>query len=597
MSSSAAKPGVDRADADADAEAAPDPSRIPGDESAEANAAEATRGTARSDLGTLGGVRLLSIIGRGGMGEVYLGRHLTMNVDVAVKVIKGGLELSKRFQREAELSARVIHENVVRIYNAGIEGDRLYLVQEFIDGPNLKQLLRDGGAMPWRRALELTRQIARGLSAAHRAAIVHRDVKPSNVMVAADGTAKITDLGLARHLVDEPDETQTGAVLGTPTYMAPEQAKDSRKVSPRSDVYALGVTLFQLLTGVTPFQKVGHTSMLLAHIHDPVPDIRALVDGLPDAIARLVERMLAKDPARRPADGQAVVDELDAICAPGAALGVGRRSHRRWRTIVVGGAVMTIALAAMTVLAVRERSADAPRTAAMDAREQALPASKARESAIPNATIPPAQPAIPPVPAIDTWQSPPRAVFLLADRLPPEQMVAISKAMRVSGLPVVEREKIDALTAEQDLSTDHRIDTATMGRLGRLVGGHIAVFAASVSDHLEVRTVVVESGELADFQIVAPSDIATTVPAMIAAAANLLPAQGYATSAGDEADATLGSVHGLRVGDRLQIWSGTAADRGTRLAVAQVTAVSRSSSTIRTDAVARQRRLVTKIEQ
>ncbi|MBA3710769.1 MAG: serine/threonine protein kinase, partial [Planctomycetes bacterium] len=296
-------------------------------------ASASTRGDSRSSdvpgFGTLGGVRLLSVIGTGGMGQVYLGHHLTLNIEVAVKVIKDGLSSAKRFQREAELSARVIHENVVRVYHAGVENESLFLVQEFIDGRNLKQVLRDDGRLPWRRALDIALQAARGLAAAHAAGIVHRDVKPSNLMITARGGVKVTDLGLARHLFQELDDTQTGAVLGTPAYMAPEQAKDSRSADQRCDVYSLGVTLFQMLAGEVPFAKVGHTSMLLAHIHDPVPDIRARVADLPEGVARLVHSMLAKAPERRPADGGAVVDLLERLRASdGAATGAPAIDHR-----------------------------------------------------------------------------------------------------------------------------------------------------------------------------------------------------------------------------------------------------------------------------
>jgi serine/threonine-protein kinase len=251
-----------------------------------------------------GRYRLLGLLGRGGVGEVWRAEDLQLGRPVAIKLLRrlegDALSSLERFKREAQATARLSHPNVVATYDIGSTDDRAYLVMELVRGGDLAQLLRNHGLPPAEEVADLAIQAARGLDAAHAAGIVHRDVKPANLLLSSDGTLKITDFGIARMLGTENTGGLTGPVLlGTAAYLSPEQVR-GEPATPASDRYALGCVLYELLAGRTPFTGEAH-EVLDGHVRsEPVP----VLAYRPDAgagLANLVMHLLAKDPAVRPA--------------------------------------------------------------------------------------------------------------------------------------------------------------------------------------------------------------------------------------------------------------------------------------------------------
>lgn len=517
----------------------------------------------------LGGVKIIRLIGEGGMGRVYLGRHAILDLDVAVKVMHDRFGDRARFLSEARLAAKIRHPHIVGVHHAGIEHGFRFLVMDYVAGKTLKQLVKERGRLPWREAAGYILQAAQGLAAAHRQAIIHRDVKPSNMLLDAAGCLKVADLGLARFMVDAQPGTVTGQILGTAEYMAPEQAREPRQVTPAADVYALGASLYHLIAGKVPFGGAGIADILVAHRTSPVPDLRREVPDLPPAIAGFVKRLLAKDPIHRPADGSAVVSELEhllglATVTTAQAAAPAMRSGSRRRFLIGASAAAAMAM----VLVGWSRWNGAPPGAS---HPLAVPPAPHQA---PAAVHPPAAIQAPAV--ADPWQTPPRAVFALTDKLPAAVLAELDAACLASGLPVVERQRIDSLVREQDLVASGHADPATAGRIGRLVGGHIAIFATAIEDRVEVRTVLVESGEVVSSRFVAPGEAAQSVGAGIAAAIALLPVQGRVTAEGGRLLVSAGTRQGLRVGDRLDLRR----DGGGGFAQATVTAVERDRAVI-----------------
>ncbi|MBK7876854.1 MAG: serine/threonine protein kinase [Planctomycetes bacterium] len=240
------------------------------------------------------------LVGRGGMGAVYRATHPRLARTVAIKLLRADLarspDFAERFLREARALARLAHPSIVALHDAGEREGRLYLVMEHVDGANLRRLLRDGRLAP-ARALALARDLCCALEFAHAAGVIHRDLKPENVLVDAQGRVKLADFGLAKLPSDDaPALTGTGDAMGTPHYMAPEQLERPRAVDARADLYALGVVLYEMLTGVLPLGR-----------YEP-PSRRAEVELDVDLV---VERALARDPERRYADAGAMRAELE----------------------------------------------------------------------------------------------------------------------------------------------------------------------------------------------------------------------------------------------------------------------------------------------
>ncbi len=260
------------------------------------------------------GYEILGRLSRGGMGIVYKARHQKLNRIVALKMILAGEHADEdqvaRFYREAEAVARLSHPNIVAIYDIGLANDRPYLALEYLPGGSLEQLFRQG-PLPPRQSAQLLATLAQAVHTAHLAGIVHRDLKPANVLLAEDGTAKITDFGVAKRC-EAPEQTQIGQIIGTPAYMAPEQAKgESRSVGPAADVYALGAILYEALTGRPLFQ--GDTALVILDkilSDDPTPP-RQLIPGVPADLETVCLKALHKEPKDRYATAQEFADELD----------------------------------------------------------------------------------------------------------------------------------------------------------------------------------------------------------------------------------------------------------------------------------------------
>jgi eukaryotic-like serine/threonine-protein kinase len=261
---------------------------------------------------------LEELVGSGGMSTVFRARDLQLDRLVAIKILHERYledpEYVERFRREARAVAKLSHPNIVTVIDRGDDGGRQYIVFEHVEGENLKELVTRTGRMSPRRALELVIPVADGLAFAHEHGLVHRDVKPQNVLLSSEGEVKVTDFGIARSLDVEHGVTQTGTVLGTSEYLAPEQAS-GEPVSPATDEYSLGVVLWELLAGEVPFTGENFVAVALRHVNEPPP---RLLDQRPDLSPRLaaaVERALAKDPARRFPSMSALAAELRACLA------------------------------------------------------------------------------------------------------------------------------------------------------------------------------------------------------------------------------------------------------------------------------------------
>jgi len=276
-------------------------------------------------LGQLGEYQLLEKLGEGGMGAVYKAMHTKLGRLVALKLLPADRlrdeQAIARFEREMKAVGAVDHPNIVRAMDAReVEGTR-FLVMEYVEGVNLNVLGRECHPLPVADACEIVRQAALGLEDVHRHGLVHRDVKPSNLMVTPQGVVKLLDLGLARCQFDPElgDEvTGTGMAMGTVDYMAPEQIADSRSVDIRADIYSLGCTLYKLLSGRTPFSGPKYKTAgqkMAAHLRDPVPPIGQFRAEVPPEVVRLVERMLAKDPAGRFSRPAEVADAIGPLAA------------------------------------------------------------------------------------------------------------------------------------------------------------------------------------------------------------------------------------------------------------------------------------------
>ncbi len=265
----------------------------------------------------IGRYEILATVGRGAMGIVYKARDPVIDRVVAIKQIalspglspEGRAEFTRRFFREAKAAGKLQHPNVVTIYDMGEEEGSPFMAMEFVEGVSLGQLLKTRGSLPPGEALALTRQIARGLAYAHEQGVVHRDVKPDNILVDAKGRAVVTDFGVA-HL-EASDMTRTGEILGTPHFMSPEQVT-GQPLDGRSDLFSLGVVLFQILSGDRPF-KGDTVSTICYHIvhSSPQPDIDQL--GLHPRLAALLARLLAKRREERYADGESLVLAIDSV--------------------------------------------------------------------------------------------------------------------------------------------------------------------------------------------------------------------------------------------------------------------------------------------
>jgi len=247
--------------------------------------------------------RLDRKLGEGGMAIVYCGTDIVLRRRVAVKVLRAQYaadeEFVRRFYQEAESAARLSHPNIVNTYDVGRENDTYFIVMELVDGPSLAEIISADGKLPEPVAIDYATQIASGLSYAHRVGLLHRDIKPANVLVTKDDVVKLSDFGIARAVSQQTMTlTKPGLVMGSVYYMPPEQALGT-ELHEASDLYSLGIVLYQMLTGKLPFTGESPVSVALKHVHDPVPTIDAKESGVSPALVAIVNRLLQKKPENR----------------------------------------------------------------------------------------------------------------------------------------------------------------------------------------------------------------------------------------------------------------------------------------------------------
>jgi len=333
-----------------------------------------------AELTSIGGHRLLRLLGEGGMGRVYLAEDETLGRRTAIKVVSerfaADADARARFLREARAMATVEHPHVVRVYSFGESAGSAYLVMELIEGEMLSARLGREGPLPPSEALRIVQQVVEALQAAWEKKLVHRDIKPSNILLDSKGQVHVADFGLAKPIQMATEEgdaslTATGSILGTPHYLSPEQAR-GKVVDFRSDIYSLGVVLYELLTGERPFEGATPIEVVAHHLQDPVPPLGSLRPDLPQSISSSVEWMTAKDPSQRPESLAALRERIDAILTRGSSLagaattpqpaskhGGGRR---RW----LMATLTTLAVAAIGWQAWRSLSREAPLPGASD---------------------------------------------------------------------------------------------------------------------------------------------------------------------------------------------------------------------------------------
>jgi serine/threonine protein kinase len=267
-----------------------------------------------------GGYEILQELREGGMGRVFRARHLTLQRDVALKVLVDRYADDEsyrlRFLTEARAVARLNHRNIVQIYDFGQVEAIFFLAMELVPGLSVGDRIKLNGRFTEREAIAVVRQACSALSVAHAAGIVHRDVKPDNLILSDDGVVKLVDLGLAKSLSDDQHLTQTGVVSGTPHYISPEQIAGLKDIDGRSDIYSLGATLFHMVTGRTPFEGSSPMVVVAKHLHEEPEDPRTLVPGLGPGICAVIRKMMARDRNQRYSDMK-VVDEVLSLLEVG----------------------------------------------------------------------------------------------------------------------------------------------------------------------------------------------------------------------------------------------------------------------------------------
>ena len=261
---------------------------------------------------TLGQYRILDVLGRGGMGQVFLAQHVMMGRTVAIKVLpreKSTSEAEAAFQREIRMLSRLDHDNLLRALDAGHDGKVYYMVTELVPGLDLRQQVLKYGKLDEIRAASVISQAARGLGYAHAQGLVHRDMKPANLLVTPEGVVKVLDLGLAGSVI-EGEAMRIGRVVGTMDFMAPEQIRSVDTVGPAADIYAIGCTLYFAITGEVPFPGGTRQEKARRQLAEQPRPIQQLEPRVGDAFCRAVEAMMQKDPGERPPSAQAVIELL-----------------------------------------------------------------------------------------------------------------------------------------------------------------------------------------------------------------------------------------------------------------------------------------------
>ena len=439
------------------------------------------------------------LLASGGCGHVFRGRHTQLGIEVAVKVLDvgkaaGDTQMADRFLVEARALAKLRHQNIVRIYEVGEYNDLYFLIMDFIEGQDLSQFIRARGAMELDQAMKVMLQVSSALAAVHKSGVIHRDIKPGNVMIDDGGDAILMDFGLAKMgAMDEDDNhkplTIEGAFMGTPQFVAPEQIKDAASVGPATDVYSLGLTFYQLLTG-----ELGISGTSLLDVVDqqksympPAPHtIRA---EIPEAISAIVMKMISKAPSSRYPDAGAVVDALHA--ARGNAVGAGAGAAKpvpvvsettavRPRFIPYAACAMValVVLVGGLVLALQKTPAQGGTTNTGMAAAEGMHARPRIFTVLPFSGV--------------------------EDRT---ASMAAMEAIARKGYRVVEREQIDSILAEISLSKEKLTAADSSIQVGRLTGAQIVITGSASASGLLVRAYDVETSEILGMKQVSQADL------------------------------------------------------------------------------------------
>ncbi len=310
----------------------------------------------RASPPSIGRYRIERLLGEGAMGRVYLAFDPVIERRVALKILhpnllrsEEGEALKERFRREARAAGRLVHPNIVTVYDFGETGESAFLAMEYVDGRSLKALLEERERFPLDQVLAWMRQLLSALGYAHRNGVVHRDIKPANLMVLEDGTLKVTDFGIA-HLEGAPHLTQVGAVVGSPAYMAPEQCR-GEEIDSRADLFAAGVVLYELLTGKRPFRGRDGLTVLHQILHSEPEPLSRLRPDLPPKLEGVVRKALAKRPSERFQTAEAFLKTLEEAVSAERPL-----RSRRWLLLIV----VLVSLAGAIPWILRERSFPVP---------------------------------------------------------------------------------------------------------------------------------------------------------------------------------------------------------------------------------------------
>lgn len=256
--------------------------------------------------------QIIKSIGEGGMANVYLAYDTILDRNVAVKVLRGDLaqdeKFVRRFQREALSASSLSHPNIVEVYDVGEDNGSYYIVMEYIEGKHLKELIKRRGRLTITEVIDIMSQVCDGLATAHDSYIIHRDIKPQNIMILDSGLVKITDFGIAMAL-NSTQLTQTNSVMGSVHYLPPEQASGKGSTM-QSDIYSMGILMYELLTGSLPFRGENAVEIALKQLKEPIPDLKKTLPEVPNSIVNIVKRATAKNPKNRYADAREMLDDI-----------------------------------------------------------------------------------------------------------------------------------------------------------------------------------------------------------------------------------------------------------------------------------------------
>ena len=270
--------------------------------------------------------QIIKTLGEGGMDNVYLAHDNILDRNVAVKVLRGDLandeKFVRRFQREALSASSLSHPNIVEMYDVGEDDGQYYIVMEYVDGKTLKQVLKQRGHLSITEVVDIMLQLTDGLAHAHDAYIIHRDIKPQNIMILSNGMIKITDFGVATAL-NSTQLTQTNSVMGTVHYLPPEQA-NGKGSTVRSDIYSMGIMMYELLTGLVPYKGESAVEIALKHLREPLPSVRKVDPTIPQSIENVIIRATAKNPKNRYTDAREMHEDIKT------ALDDSRKDEKRW---------------------------------------------------------------------------------------------------------------------------------------------------------------------------------------------------------------------------------------------------------------------------